>query len=109
MRNVLIVNIEERISHFSSLTYTCDGVINVAKYCGRAVQSAANKLFTNPTTYTQYPQTLFFVKLNQQLCTFYELFNHLVLHTKSMQFTSVNNSLYTVSTGPTITTTLIYK
>lgn len=96
-----------RISYIA--TYACNESVNIAKYCGRAVQTIANNLFTTTHVYTQYPQPQVLEILNTGLCTFYELLTHRVVHTKCMQFVSVISSLYTQSTGPTITTTYINK
>lgn len=90
-------------------TYACVVVGNVSQYCGRAVQTIANNLFTTSPTYTHNPQPQLLDFVINSLCTFYELLNHRVVHTKSMQFVSVSVGLYPQSTGPTITTTYINK
>jgi|GEM_PF-757783 len=83
--------------------------VNVAQYCGRAVQELVHNVRTNSMGFTQRPQTLVNTFLDFGLYTRYALFTHRVLHTFFVQFQSVNHRLYAQSTGLTITTTLINK
>lgn len=109
MHNVQVLNIEEQISHTSVFSYACNGTKNIAKYCGRVVQSKANKLFTTSLTCTHILYFQFIKNLIARLYTFYKLFNHHTIHKKCVQFLSVIAGLYTQSTRPTITTTYINK
>lgn len=78
---------------------------NMLLVCGRPVHTTLNILCINIINYAQYPHFNFFKSLDSNLYSFYKLFKHQLMHIKNMQFITVNLTLYSQSTGPTITTT----
>ena len=70
--------------------------------CGLVVQQLLISLFS----YTQCIQNFVFNYLNQQLVGFFARKNQIVLHSQNRFFQTVNLYLDTLSTAPTIKTTL---
>jgi len=82
---------------------------NMVLVCGNTVHKTMYNVFIKLLTYTRYTQfsdKTFFI---YRLFAFYTLQAFAVVHIKSVQFISVITNLYTLYTGPTITTTLINK
>jgi hypothetical protein len=80
---------------------------NVLKGCELSVEKAVNKLGIKNGLYAHNPQTIFSEVLNKNLYTFLCAGYTHFLHKYFMRFSSVYTKLYALSTGPTITTTLI--
>lgn len=83
-------------------------LMNVFLYCGRSANKAGNNLRTTTYGYAHNAQTLFVKNLAEFLYTYFEHRLHTVLHTKFLQFISVNGGYAHQSTGPT-TITILYK
>ena len=89
------------------LTYFRHVSENVLCRCEQTVDKVVDNMVTNGVIYAHKPQTILNkvlnLKVNPILYSYYKQF----LHTFFAQFKSVNKQLFAVSTGPTITTTII--
>lgn len=80
----------------------------VSWYCGWVVNKLGNNVRTTIASYAHNAQFAVVKNVYQNLCTSFEHILHTVLHTKFLQFVSVNQTYTLSSTGPIITT-ILYK
>ena len=77
----------------------------MSKYSGLAVYNYVFRLFINLLGYTHYPQFIKNLQSYAQFGFFNEHQMNSFMHSKFIQFVSVNEQFYTLCTVPTITTT----
>lgn len=87
--------------HFRRVGY------NILYNCEQQVDKLVDKLVTTISSYAHKPQAIFYEVLKQIVNPFLCSYNKQLLHTIFVQFISVKRQLCAVSTGPTITTTII--